>query len=93
MEDYLCSSCTHVRGSYNFSAALDRLEIASKLGMLESAVKMEQILMRNTPPRTTNAEELQLGKTIPKTCKTAKKPGQRKRVKSLKTMTRNRNIK
>jgi hypothetical protein len=31
--------------------------------------------------------------TIPKTCKTAKKPGQRKRVKSLKTMTRNRNIK
>jgi hypothetical protein len=61
MEDYLCSSCTHVRGSYNFSAALDRLEIASKLGMLESAVKMEQILMRNTPPRTTNAEELQFG--------------------------------
>jgi hypothetical protein len=45
MEDYLCSSCTHVCGSYNFSAALDRLEIASKLGMLESAVKMEQILM------------------------------------------------
>ena len=60
-KDYLCSSCTHVYGSYNFSAALNRLEIASKFRMLESVVKIERILLRNTPRRTTNAEELKFG--------------------------------
>ena len=53
--------CTHVRGNYHFSAALHRLEIASKLGVLESAVEMERIFLRNTPGRTTNTEELKFG--------------------------------
>ena len=60
-EDYLCSSCTHVRGNYDFSATLRRLEIASKLGMLETAVEMERIFLCNTPGRTTNTEELKFG--------------------------------
>ena len=60
-KNYLRSSCTHVRGNYDFSAALRCLEIASKLGMLESAVEMEHIFLRNTPDRTTNTEELKFG--------------------------------
>ena len=60
-EDYLCSCCTHVRGIYDFPAALKRLENASRREMLESGVKMEHILMRNTPHVKAKAEEQQFG--------------------------------
>ena len=58
-EDYLCLSCTHVCGLYDFPEALKRLENASKREMLESAVKMERIFMRNTPYVKAKAEEAQ----------------------------------
>ena len=63
-EDYLCSFCTHVYGIYDFPAALKRLENASKRGMLESAVRMEHIFMRNTPYVETKAKEEQFGTGI-----------------------------
>ncbi len=61
MEDYLCHSCTHVNGSFDFRGALQRLENASKLGMLATAVKMESIFLRNTPLSQVKAEELLFG--------------------------------
>ena len=48
-EDYLCSSCTHIRSKYDYTSALHRLGNASMTGSLESAVKMEIILMRDQP--------------------------------------------
>ena len=49
-EGYLCSSCTHNRGSYDFPAALLRLRNASRQGSLKTAVIMEQIFLRGTLP-------------------------------------------
>ena len=60
-EDYLCSSCTHVSGVYDFPGALTRLEDAARLGMLESAAKMERIFLRGTPPVRMRADEMQFG--------------------------------
>lgn len=61
-DDYLCSSCADdVGGGYDFAAALRRLENASKLGMLETTVKMEQIFLRKTPLAQVKAEEILFG--------------------------------
>ena len=65
-DDYVCSSCTHVRGRYNFNAALERLGKASAAGCLESAVRMEIILLRNQPSTmTVDVEAVVLGKRAP----------------------------
>ena len=62
-DDYLCSSCANdVGGGYDFAGALRRLENASNLGMLETTVKMEQILLRKTPLAQVKAEEIRFGK-------------------------------
>lgn len=62
-EDYLCHSCTHVNGCFDFRGALQRLENASKLGMLASTVKMERIFLRNTPLLQVKSEEILFGKS------------------------------
>ena len=41
--------CTNHSGQFNFARALQRLELASTRGELESAGKFEKILLRNTP--------------------------------------------
>jgi hypothetical protein len=61
-DDYLCSSCADdVGGGYDFTGALRRLENASKLGMLETTVKMEKIFLRKTPLAQVKAEEILFG--------------------------------
>ena len=64
-EDYLCHSCTHKNGSFDFHQALQRLENASKLGTLETAAKVERIFLRNTPLPQRKAEELLFGRSSP----------------------------
>ena len=64
-EDYLCHSCTHGNGSFDFYGALQLLENASKLGTLETAVKVELIFLRNTPLPQMKAEELLFGTSTP----------------------------
>ena len=60
-EDYLCLSCTHLSGVYDFPGALKRLEDAARVGTLEAAVKMENIFLRCTPPVRMRADEQQFG--------------------------------
>jgi tRNA U34 5-methylaminomethyl-2-thiouridine-forming methyltransferase MnmC len=50
-----------VGGGYDFTGALRRLENASKLGMLETTVKMEKISLRKTPLAQVKAEEILFG--------------------------------
>ena len=58
----MCSSCADdVGGGYDFAGALRRLENASNLGMLETTVKMEQILLRKTPLTQVKPEEILFG--------------------------------
>ena len=57
-QDYLCSSCVKDGDHFDFARALQRLEIASSLGMLDSAVKLEQLLLRNATSVEARSEEL-----------------------------------
>ena len=62
-EEYLCSSCTQTSGGqFDYTKALQRLQNASHIGMLESAVALERILLRNTEGVKARSNELQLGK-------------------------------
>ena len=60
-DNYLCLSCTRVSGVYDFPGALKRLEDASRLGTLESAIKMERIFLRGTSSMRMRADDLQFG--------------------------------
>ena len=64
-EDYIRSSCTHVGGVFDFGNALLRLETATRVGMLESAIQLETTLLRNTPAIQARTNELLFGtKTV-----------------------------
>ena len=65
-EEYLCSRCTHVRGGYNFTTALERLSKACMAGTLESAIKMEIIFMRVQPAKMcASVKDVLLGNRTP----------------------------
>ena len=51
-EDYLCLTCTHVGGIFDFENALQRLE---------SAATVENIFLQSTPVNQTRVVELQFG--------------------------------
>ena len=52
-EDYLCSSCTHVGGIFDFENALQRLTSATRVGRLESTATEENIFLRSAPVNQT----------------------------------------
>ena len=60
-EEYLCSSCTHTGGEFSYDRALLRLRVCVSNGTLESGVKLESILLRNTPTVQVRTDELFLG--------------------------------
>lgn len=61
-EDYLSSTCTHAgAGVFDYENALQRLTSATYVGMLESAVKLEKIFLRNTPAIPSRTVELEFG--------------------------------
>ena len=59
-EDYLCSSCTHVNGVFDYENAQQRLTSATCVGMLETAVKLENIFL-STPAIQPRTVELEFG--------------------------------
>lgn len=60
-EDYLCSSCTHIGGTFDFENTLQRLKSETRVGRLESAATVENIFLLSTPVNQTRAVELQFG--------------------------------
>ena len=57
---YLCLSCSNDNcGKFDFTKSLRRIERAGNLGMLESAVRLEKILMRKTPAIQVRGEKQQ----------------------------------
>ena len=57
-QDYLCSSCVKDGDHFDFERSLRRLEMANSVGMLDSAVKLEQLLLRNAASVQARSEEL-----------------------------------
>ena len=57
-QDYLCSSCVKDGDRFEFARALQRLETANRVGKLESALKMEQLLWGNAASIQARSEEL-----------------------------------
>ena len=60
-EGYIHSSCTHTNGQFDYDKSLLRLENSVRNGMLECCVKMEIILLPNTPLTHMKAEVMMLG--------------------------------
>lgn len=58
-EDYLCLSCTRVGDVFDFQNALQRLTSVTRVGRLESAAKVENILLRGIPSVQTRTVKLQ----------------------------------
>ena len=63
-EDYLCSSCTHTRGRFDYNKALLRLCNSERNELLESGVKLETVLLRNTRAVQARTDELPFGHNI-----------------------------
>ena len=60
-QDYICLSCTNDGTRFDFTRASQRLAAASYDGTLNTAVQLEHILLRDTPPVTARDEELVVG--------------------------------
>ena len=57
-QDYLCSSCVKDGNRFDSARALQQLETANRVGKLESALKMEQLRLRNAASVQARSEEL-----------------------------------
>ncbi|CAB4010095.1 hypothetical protein DIZ80_08245 [Paramuricea clavata] len=91
-----CRRALYGQGNYELAPWMSKCKIQYVHWTQKTKEEKEALFakfMKGMPAKKKTVSSTDGRLTIPKTCKTAKKPGQRKRVKSLKTITRNRNIK